>query len=230
MGGGSNLARLLAGNVGDVEGALERAWHGPDGANLRYAYVLEQFARRVCDGDFQRASEIMEWRSPRLGYQSPREAARTDAGMLGIPGLISEMESRRKHRGVGAFIPVWEDRWLQECILVLDLLPIAWGLSDDEFEGLLGTPSSWLHRWRDGEIVVEEELKRRVSRLRSFHDALRTVVRPDEYPAAWRSVWPANSPIGQRSPLQAFEEEGDAALDRLENFFWIYASSNLDGS
>jgi hypothetical protein len=167
-----------------------------------------------------------------LDGRSLREAAESDEGMLAIRSLIGQMEWHRRNRGFGAFIQSIDDCWMQEFALLLDVLPIAWGLHEEEFEQLLGVPPSWLARWRNQQADIDTALRERLRRLRRFHDALRLVVLPQEYAAAWRSEWTAESPIGQRSLWKAFQEDGDAALDRLENYFWAVAelTSNSGGS
>lgn len=219
------LDRLLTGGVGVEEAAVEYAWHGPNGSKLRYTYVLRQFAEQVCNGDYQRAAEIMEWPLPALGHSSPREAAQTDRGMLGIRAAIREMISLRDRRNGSEHCYFFNETKQQDCTLVLDLLPLAWGLTDQEFAFLLGTPLAWLDQWRSEGIVVEESLMRRVVRLRSFHEALRAAADPRDYSSAWRRVWPHESPLGKRSLLQAVLDDGDVALDRFENFLWICLSS-----
>jgi hypothetical protein len=222
----SNLDRLLAGEVGIEEAALEYSWQGPNGLKLRHSYVLQQFAQQVCDGDYERAAEIMDWSLPALGNSSAREAAKSDTGMLGIRAAVAEMVSRKGRQGAGAYSYFFQDKKQQDCTLVLDLLPIAWGLTDDEFCLVLGRPISALDQWRRESTIADAALLRRVARLKSFHNALRTAAEPREYPTAWRTVWSVDSLLGSRSLLQAVQADGDIILDRFENFLWLCSLSN----
>lgn len=189
-------------------------------ANLRHAYLLQQFATRVFRGDYQKAAEAVERSYLSLGNRSPRELAETDAGMLIARNLVAEMEWSARHHGLAALHQVGKDNVMRELTLLLDLLPLAWGLCDEEFGRLLNVPSSWLRQWRDHAVDIDAVLQERLLRLRRFFDALRSVLGVSEQATAWCYIWTAESPIGQRSLLQAFEDDGDAALDLMELHLW----------
>ena len=214
------LEDLLSGGPADFDAGVQQKLRGPEGADLRCAYLTEQFARRIHDGDLQEALQTMEKSFPSLGGLSPRQAAVTDGGMLAVRELIARMEWHARHRGVGAFLQACGDSSMREFTLLLDFLPIVWALEDEEFEELLIVPRRWLSEWRQHDLELEGPSRERLLRLRRFHDALRLVVQPREHASVWRTVWKAEGPIGQRSLWQAFQEDGDAVLDRMENYFW----------
>jgi len=214
---------VLSRDFASIDDGLQRQLSQADGTDLRYAYLLDQFARRVFNGDYNKAAQALDIEYPSLGNRTPRNVSSTDAGMLSVRNMIGEMEWHQRDRGPGAMFQAIEDRWMRELTLLLDLLPVAWGLTDSEFEQLLGVSGSWLQNWRQRQTAIEAGVRERLWRLRRLHDVLRLLIRPCEYAVVWRDVWNAESPIGQRSPWQAFHEDGDEALDRLENYLWVVA-------
>lgn len=171
-----SLDRLVSGSLAGVDASLEQHLAGPRGSDLRLAYLLEQLAKRVCNDDYAWAARLLDRPHPDLYGRAPREVAATDAGMLAVRRLIAQMEWHRRHRHFGAVVQAVDDRWVQEFTLLLDLLPLAWGLSDAEFEQLLEVTPMWLSQWRAQSGPLGPQVRERLRRLRSFHDALRLVV------------------------------------------------------
>ena len=210
----------------DFDAGLQRMLVKPEGAELRSAYLLQQFAQRIYRGDYQKASEALDRTYSSLGDRSPRDVAATDAGMLMIRDLLAEMEWHARYRKLDALYQSREDGATRELTLLLDLLPLAWGMNDPEFEELLKVPNNWLRLWQDHKVEVGPQ-RERLLRLRRLFDAFRAILRPRDLAAAWHSAWNAESPIGERSLLQAFQEDGDVALDRIELYLWGLAERDL---
>lgn len=219
------LQDLLSQDMKDFDASLQQKLQRPDGGDLRCAYLLDLLALRVFAGDYERAAAAMHRNHGELGNRSLREAAQTPSGLLEVRRLITQMERRSsRYHGGGAIVSGITERRTRECTLLLDLLPLAWGLQDHEFETLLGIQNSWLQRWRDGEEPIGSALQDRLFRLHRFQETLRQVLQPNEYAAAWRSVWMSGSALGNRSLWEAFLEDGDDALDTVECCFWAVIS------
>lgn len=107
---------------------------------------------------------------------------------------------------------------------LFDLLPAAWGLTDEEFERVAGFPERWMWEWRNHyRSPLDEELAV-ARRLMSFHEVLGFIgAGGNSYSKWWRRVWRSNSIIGERSPLQAVLEDGDRALDLIESHLRAFA-------
>lgn len=109
----------------------------------------------------------------------------------------------------------------------LDLLQAAWQFTDSEMERFANLPSGFMWRWRNHYAVINEDERRTVERLSSFHDALRLVVAvgegdpgPPPYGEYLRSRWSEGSLIGSRSILEAVIEDGSSVIDLLIQYFW----------
>jgi hypothetical protein len=219
--------RLLAMDVVSFDAALQERLRGPEGTDLRRAHLLELFARRLFRGDYHRAAAAMETSCPELDGRSPREAATTQEGMLEVKSLIEKKAAKPRQCGVGVMLQALEDGWRDEYEPLLDLLPAAWGLTDEEFEPLLGVRPGWLRWWRQEKSKLGEQLRNRLRHLRQFSEAVRLVARREDYPLVWRTVWEPGSPIGERSPWEAVRDAGTPALDLLEEYFRALASGEL---
>ena len=214
------LDDLFRGDIERFDAKLQEAMRGPEGSLLRQAHLTEQFAQRLFHGSYRAAVRAMETAMPELANATPREAALTHAGMLRVKQIIERRErASRKPRGVWTLINAFEEGWKRELEPLLDLFPAAWRLTDEEFELLLRSSPSWLNAWRNYEVELDEVTMDRLRRLRSLHEAFRLVMNPLAYAEAWRRPWKAKSVIGGRSPWQAYEQDGDPALDLVERYF-----------
>ena len=214
------LDDLFRGDIGRFDAKLQEAMRGPAGSVLRQAHLTEQFAKRLFQGDYHAARRAMETALPELAKATPREAALTHEGMLRVKEIIERRERALKRpRGVWVVIDAFKEGWKRELEPLLDLLPAAWRLTDGEFELLLRSPPNWLNAWRNHEVELDEATMDRLRRLRRLHEAFRLVMNPLAYADAWRRPWHAESVIGGRSPWQAYEQDGDSALDVIEGYF-----------
>lgn len=103
---------------------------------------------------------------------------------------------------------------------LFDLLPAAWGMDDRTFERVAKLPEKWMWQWRNHYRAPTDEELARIRRLMSFHEAIRIAkLGGSDYATWWRLQWRADSPIGDRSPLDAVLEEGDEVIDMLERMF-----------
>jgi len=102
---------------------------------------------------------------------------------------------------------------------LFDLLPAAWGLTDEEFERLAGLPERWMWEWRNHYRAPLDEELAIARRLMSFHEALHCIgAGGQHYAKSWRRIWKPDSLIGERSPLQAIIKDGKSALELLETY------------
>jgi hypothetical protein len=102
--------------------------------------------------------------------------------------------------------------------LFLDILPDAWGLSESDFEKLIDLPEGWLRAWRNHEVEIDDELASDLLKLGTLQIGMRLVRTPGNYAGFWRHRWRADSPIGARSPWQAFEEDGWSAVEAITSY------------
>lgn len=103
---------------------------------------------------------------------------------------------------------------------LFDLLQAAWGMNDETFEKVAGLPPRWLWQWRNHYRAPSDDELARIRRLMSFHEAIRLVIYGEpNYPEWWSRRWPGDSPVGNRTPLNAVLAEGDQILDALERYF-----------
>ncbi len=102
----------------------------------------------------------------------------------------------------------------------LDLIPAAWSMDDDTFERMIGVKSGYLDAWRNHEISITDEIRGPLRRVANFHETLRLHVAPRGYANWWRHSWAETSPIGARSPLQVWSEDGWDGLDLISRYFW----------
>ena len=218
---------MLGQDVVSFDAALQERLRGPEGIDLRRAHLLELFAQRLFRGDYHRAAAAMETSSPQLDGRSPREAARTQEGMLEVKSLIERMAAKPQRSGIGIMLQALEDGWRDEYEPLLDLLPAAWGLTDEEFEPLLGVHPGWLRWWRKEGGMLDEQLRNRLRHLRQLSEAIRLVARRADYPLVWRTRWEPASPIGERSPWEAVCDGGTAALNLLHDYFRALAHGDL---
>lgn len=191
---------------------------GPAGAGLRRAHLLRQLATRVFSGDYGKAQKALDTPHPQLNYRSASQAAETPAGMSRVMRLIARVD-RPQRRGVGAFFQAISDGWRREFEPLLDLLPAAWGLSEEQFQLLLGARPPSLTDWQQHQVELDDVLKSRLARLRRLHEAFRQVVRPENYCEIWHTKFERGSVIGQKTLWEAYEDDGEPALDRIEAHF-----------
>lgn len=102
----------------------------------------------------------------------------------------------------------------------LDLIPAAWNMDDDIFENMIGVRRGYLRAWRIHEVLLTEEIRGPLRRIASFHETLRLHVAPRGYADWWRRSWSETSPIGARSPLQVWSDEGWDGLDLIAQYYW----------
>jgi len=189
-----------------------------------HKYLVDLFADRVCGGDYVKAAQMVDVQVVCLRGQSPREVAKTDAGILRIRSMLSkDMLDKGAwqpyYRSIAGYV---QSRFLDEgrkSRLLIDLLPLAWDLTHEEFSLLLKVPSDRLEQYRTGWSCLDDEIDQGISRLRSLYETMREVILPSEFAAAWHRSWPKGSVIGERSAWQAFLEDGHEVLDHMENFF-----------
>lgn len=191
------------------------------GNNVRHAFVFNQLAVRVCKGNFAHAREALTRPYDQLDGLTPLEAVDSDVGMLQLRSMICEMEWRANHPGIRALMSSYNDQETRDLKLLVALLPRAWGLSESEFAQLLEIPDAAL--LDDIRLLEEGSVYERAKRLVRLLEAFRAVLKPSEFPAAWNTVWEKQSPIGRRSLWQAFQEDGDAALNKVEVYLWLVA-------
>jgi len=102
---------------------------------------------------------------------------------------------------------------------LFDLLSAAWGLEDSEFETVAGLPERWMWEWRHHYRAARDEDLAIARRLMSFHEALGLIVPPGRgYAKWWRRRWPTGSLLGERTPLEAVQDDGTTKLDQLEGY------------
>ena len=216
---GDALEKLFSGDVTGFDAAMQEHLQGPAGTDMRLAHLHEQIAHRLFAGDINKAARLVEMPIAALGGRTVREAAASHAGMIAAKGAIAQLEALGIGAASLAHCEIAHRHWQSEMDLLLDLLPAAWGMSDSEFERLLRCPPGWIRAWRNHEVFVEPNVSERAARLRRLHNAFRLVVGEEGYAEAWRRPWSPDSPIGNRSPWQAYVEQGDLALDTLEAYF-----------
>jgi hypothetical protein len=213
------MSKLLSGDAAGFVAAMDELQRGPAGAHIRLLHLREFIAERLFAGDFVKAERLLDLPNADLGGLSVKEAAETHENMLKAKELVEKLEACGFSEGAMNFAEGVHFQWRQEYDLLIDMLPAAWGMIDEEFEQLLQTPTGWLQANRNHEVSPGPKILLRLRRLRSLHNAFRTVVRPQGYAEAWRRVWVHSSPIGKRSPWQAYQEDGDRALDLVEAYF-----------
>lgn len=190
---------------------------GPNGASLRRRHLFDQIAITIFDGDFEKAKDAMVAPHPALGWQSPSEAAETHEGMISVKKLIAKSaRSSSSKRGIGALLDAFEDAQRREFEPLLDLLPAAWQLSAEQFASVLGSSPPSISDWQCRSIELTPEVIARLSRLRRFQETVRAAVEPENYREVWHTVWTGSSPIGTRSLWEAYQTDGDLALDAVE--------------
>ncbi|MGB3377150.1 MAG: hypothetical protein WBA55_00095, partial [Allopontixanthobacter sediminis] len=168
-----DLASFVSGKIGAAETATIRSWSGPNGLELRRAFIVEEFRIHSCDGDHKRATALVKQRFENLNKRRSGLGSTAEDDMLRLRKCLIDDEIFGRSRGFGTFITVIERQALDECILLLNLLPRAWGLDDAEFGRVLGL-ASWLNDWRAGNAHIDDEVRNRVRRLLSFQRTLQT--------------------------------------------------------
>jgi hypothetical protein len=203
------------------DAAFDRLLKGPAGVELRRAHILEQFATRLYDGDFEKARVAIDTPHPRLAGRCPSELAETYDEMLTVKRLLprSGNPQSRATTGLGAFLESVKQGWRDEFEPLVDLLQAAWALNEDQFAQLFGSSPPTLADWQQERVALSEQQMQRLRRLRRLHEAFRLMVRPQNYPEIWHIVWERGSFIGGRSIWEAYEEDGDAVLDLVEDYF-----------
>ncbi|MBB5712697.1 hypothetical protein [Sphingomonas xinjiangensis] len=156
---------------------------------------------------------------------------------LGIPPLVRTTEVFERHREQSVWFllgNVVRNAMMPNCgisfdsrrdgqrhdglALFLDVLPAAWGLSELDVETLLDLPDGWLRAWRNHEVQIDDELAFDILELGALQIGIRSLRRPSGYPGFWHNRWAADSPIGARTPWQAFSEDGRPALDAVKRY------------
>lgn len=100
--------------------------------------------------------------------------------------------------------------------LFLDVLPAAWALTEAQFERLLEVSPGWHRAWRNHEIAIDDAVASRIWDLGALQDRIGLLHTPESYAEFWHHRWAAESPIGNRSPWEAFEDEGAAGLAKVK--------------
>lgn len=99
--------------------------------------------------------------------------------------------------------------------LFLDVIPSAWNLTEREVERLLDVSPGWLRAWRNHEVGLDSAVRAALAELGSLQERMRLIATPDRYSEFWHHAWPELSAIGNRTPWQAFEEDGREALTMI---------------
>lgn len=102
--------------------------------------------------------------------------------------------------------------------LFLDVLPSAWGLTERQIEQLLLVPPGWLRAWHNHEVGLDRTVRTRIWQLGLLQKRMGLISTPEDYATFWHRAWADTSPLGNRSPWQAFEQEGDAAIRKIQLF------------
>jgi len=102
--------------------------------------------------------------------------------------------------------------------LFMDVLPAAWGLCEHQVEQLLDVPSGWLRAWRNHEVRLDAHARAALVELGLIQERMRLMATPDRYVKFWHRAWAETSPIGKRTPWQAFEEDGRQAITKINQF------------
>lgn len=216
-----SLQEIMNFEAQTTDDLLAKLCSDPTGSNIRFTYVLDQYAERICSNDYKKASDKLFGPDQQLDGLSPVQALQDDSGLLRIRHRINEMEWGALHKNLGRFLAVCSDANERNFKFMIALLPGAWGLTPEEFSQLLGlADASFLD---DLNSEPDEEVYKRVERLKRLLCAFCAVLRPPEFPAAWRVIWEDHSQIGERSLWRAFQEDGDVALDKFELYLWLIA-------
>lgn len=102
--------------------------------------------------------------------------------------------------------------------LFLDVLPSAWGLTEGQVEQLLHVAPGWLRAWRNHEVQLDRAVRTRIWQLGLLQKRMGLISNPEDYSTFWHRAWADMSPLGNRSPWQAFEQEGDEAIKKIQQF------------
>lgn len=102
--------------------------------------------------------------------------------------------------------------------LFLDVLPSAWGLTEQQIEQLLKVAPGWLRAWRNHEVRLDSPVRTRIWKLGLLQKRMGLISKPEDYCTFWHREWAETSPLGSRSPWQAFEQEGDDAIRKIQQF------------
>jgi hypothetical protein len=102
--------------------------------------------------------------------------------------------------------------------LFLEVLPSAWGLTEGQVERLLHVDPGWLRAWRNYEVGLDDGVRTRLWRLGLLQRRMGLISDPESYSTFWHRAWADTSPLGNRSPWQAFDEEGDDAIRKIQQF------------
>jgi hypothetical protein len=102
--------------------------------------------------------------------------------------------------------------------LFLDVLPSAWRLTEGQVERLLYVKPGWLRAWRNYEVELDDAVRTRLWQLGLLQRRMSLISQPEDYSAFWHRAWADTSPLGNRSPWQAFDEEGENAIRKIQQF------------
>jgi hypothetical protein len=102
--------------------------------------------------------------------------------------------------------------------LFLEVLPSAWGLTEGQVEQLLHVEGGWLRAWRNYEVKLDSAVRARLWQLGLLQRRIGLVSNPESYSTFWHRAWADTGPLGNRSPWQAFDEEGDEAIKKIQQF------------
>lgn len=100
--------------------------------------------------------------------------------------------------------------------VLIDLLQVAWALADERFEQLLGVEPGWLENLKHHKAQFTPAISDRLGRLTRFHNAVRHCSPRSFYNEFWDAAWPHDSPLGARSPWEAWMKEGEVSLRAIE--------------
>jgi hypothetical protein len=102
--------------------------------------------------------------------------------------------------------------------LFLDVLPAAWNLTEHQLEQLLDVPPGWLRAWRNHEVRLDSQVRKALVEFGTLQERMRLIATPDRYSKFWHHAWAEGSPIGKRTPWQAFKEDGREAITKISQF------------
>lgn len=102
--------------------------------------------------------------------------------------------------------------------LFLEVLPAAWGLAESQIERLLHVEYGWLRAWRNHQAKLDSGVRSRLWQLGLLQRRMCLVSTSENYSTFWHRPWADTSPLGNRTPWQAFEEEGEEAIRKIQQF------------
>lgn len=151
------------------------------------------------------------------GYDRRQSVWNLILRVLAAPWLEHERKSLEEYQSA----PAWVEDSVADSealALFLQVLPSAWGLTEGQIEQLLQVEAGWLRAWRNYEVKLDGPVRSRLWQLGLLQRRMSLVSQPESYSEFWHRPWAETSPLGNRSPWQAFDEEGDEAIKKIQQF------------